>query len=87
MSKIGVVHYPATGHTYEMAEAIVAGAKDAGAEVGLCRVAELAPMRCSPAGVTDPVQTVQHDVELLRSSTVLLTRSRRPGTSTTSTPA
>jgi NAD(P)H dehydrogenase (quinone) len=43
MSKIAVVYYSATGHIYEMAEAVVQGAKDAGAEVRLRRVAELAP--------------------------------------------
>jgi NAD(P)H dehydrogenase (quinone) len=43
MSKIAVVYYSATGHIYEMAEAVVKGAKDAGAEVRLRRVAELAP--------------------------------------------
>jgi NAD(P)H dehydrogenase (quinone) len=43
MSKIAVVYYSATGHVYEMAEAVVKGAKDAGAEVRLRRVAELAP--------------------------------------------
>jgi NAD(P)H dehydrogenase (quinone) len=43
MSNIAVVYYSATGHTHEMAEAVVKGAKDAGAEVRLRRVAELAP--------------------------------------------
>jgi NAD(P)H dehydrogenase (quinone) len=43
MSNIAVVYYSATGHTHEMAEAVVNGAKDAGAEVRLRRVAELAP--------------------------------------------
>jgi NAD(P)H dehydrogenase (quinone) len=43
MSKIAVVYYSATGHIYAMAEAVVKGAKDAGAEVRLRRVAELAP--------------------------------------------
>jgi NAD(P)H dehydrogenase (quinone) len=43
MSKIAVVYYSATGHVYEMAEALGKGAKDAGAEVRLRRVAELAP--------------------------------------------
>jgi NAD(P)H dehydrogenase (quinone) len=43
MTKIAVVYYSATGHVYEMAEAVVRGAKDAGAEVRLRRVAELAP--------------------------------------------
>jgi NAD(P)H dehydrogenase (quinone) len=43
MSNIAVVYYLATGHIYEMAEAVVKGAKDAGADVRLRRVAELAP--------------------------------------------
>jgi NAD(P)H dehydrogenase (quinone) len=43
MSKIAVVYYSATGHIHEMAEAVVKGAEDAGAEVRLRRVAELAP--------------------------------------------
>jgi NAD(P)H dehydrogenase (quinone) len=43
MTNIAVVYYSATGHIYAMAEAVVKGAKDAGAEVRLRRVAELAP--------------------------------------------
>jgi NAD(P)H dehydrogenase (quinone) len=43
MSNIAVVYYSATGHIYEMAEAVAKGAKDAGADVRLRRVAELAP--------------------------------------------
>jgi NAD(P)H dehydrogenase (quinone) len=43
MSKIVVVYCSATGHIYEMAEAVVNGAEDGGAEVRLRRVAELAP--------------------------------------------
>jgi NAD(P)H dehydrogenase (quinone) len=43
MTRIAVVYYSATGHIYEMAGAVVKGAKDAGAEVRLRRVAELAP--------------------------------------------
>jgi NAD(P)H dehydrogenase (quinone) len=43
MAHIAVVYYSATGHIYEMAEAVVQGARDAGAEVRLRRVAELAP--------------------------------------------
>jgi NAD(P)H dehydrogenase (quinone) len=43
MSNIAVVYYSATGHIYAMAEAVVKGAKDAGADVRLRRVAELAP--------------------------------------------
>lgn len=48
MSKTAVVYYPATGHTYEMAEAIVAGAKDAGAKIRLRWVAELCSRRGDP---------------------------------------
>jgi NAD(P)H dehydrogenase (quinone) len=43
MSKIAVIYYSATGHVYDMARAVVQGAKNAGAEVRLRRVAELAP--------------------------------------------
>ncbi len=43
MSNIAVVYYSATGHIYEMAEAVMKGAEDAGAEVRLRRVAEFAP--------------------------------------------
>jgi NAD(P)H dehydrogenase (quinone) len=43
MTNIAVVYYSATGHIYAMAEAVVKGAKGAGAEVRLRRVAELAP--------------------------------------------
>jgi NAD(P)H dehydrogenase (quinone) len=43
MTNIAVVYYSATGHVYEMADALVRGAKDAGADVRLRRVAELAP--------------------------------------------
>jgi NAD(P)H dehydrogenase (quinone) len=43
MSKIVVIYYSATGHVHKMAEAVAQGARDAGAEVRLRRVAELAP--------------------------------------------
>jgi NAD(P)H dehydrogenase (quinone) len=43
MTNIAVVYYSATGHIYEMAEAVVRGAEQARAEVRLRRVAELAP--------------------------------------------
>jgi NAD(P)H dehydrogenase (quinone) len=43
MTKIAVVYYSATGHIYEMADAVAKGANDAGAEIRLRRVAELAP--------------------------------------------
>jgi NAD(P)H dehydrogenase (quinone) len=43
MSKIAVIYYSATGHVHKLADALARGATDAGAEVRLRRVAELAP--------------------------------------------
>jgi NAD(P)H dehydrogenase (quinone) len=42
MTKIAVIYYSATGHVHKLAEAVARGAKDAGAEIRLRRVAELA---------------------------------------------
>ena len=41
--RIAVIHYSATGNVHRLATAVAAGAADAGAEVRLRRVAELAP--------------------------------------------
>jgi NAD(P)H dehydrogenase (quinone) len=41
--RIAVIYYSATGTVHELAQAIVAGAEEAGAEVRLRRAAELAP--------------------------------------------
>lgn len=41
--KVAVIYYSATGTTYELARAIEAGAKEAGAEVRFRKVRELAP--------------------------------------------
>lgn len=43
MAKIAIVYYSATGTTYKMARAIEEGAKQAGAEVRVLKVKELAP--------------------------------------------
>ncbi|NHF65599.1 NAD(P)H:quinone oxidoreductase [Xanthomonas hortorum] len=43
MAKIAVIYYSSTGSTYRIAQAAAAGATAAGAEVRLCKVAELAP--------------------------------------------
>jgi NAD(P)H dehydrogenase (quinone) len=43
MSNIAVIYYSATGHVHKLGEALATGAADAGAEVRLRRVAELAP--------------------------------------------
>lgn len=43
MSRIAVIYYSSTGHVHKLAQAVAAGAGEAGAEVRLRRVAELAP--------------------------------------------
>ena len=43
MAKIAVIYYSATGTTYKIARAIEEGAKQAGAEVRVLKVKELAP--------------------------------------------
>jgi NAD(P)H dehydrogenase (quinone) len=43
MSHIAVIYHSATGHIHKLAEAVARGATDAGAEVRLRRVTELAP--------------------------------------------
>jgi NAD(P)H dehydrogenase (quinone) len=43
VTNIAVIYYSATGHVHKLAEAIAEGATDAGADVRLRRVAELAP--------------------------------------------
>jgi NAD(P)H dehydrogenase (quinone) len=42
-TKVAIIYYSATGHTHKLAEAIAAGAKEAGAEVRARLVQELAP--------------------------------------------
>lgn len=41
--KVTVIYYSSTGNTHKLAEAVAAGAKEAGAEVRLRKVEELAP--------------------------------------------
>lgn len=43
MTKVAVIYYSSTGNVHALAEALAEGAWDAGAEVRLRRVAELAP--------------------------------------------
>ena len=43
MTKLAVIYYSSTGHVHKLAQAIVAGAEETGAEVRLRRVPELAP--------------------------------------------
>ncbi len=42
-TKISIIHYSATGNIFKMAEAMASGAREAGADVRVRRVAELAP--------------------------------------------
>jgi NAD(P)H dehydrogenase (quinone) len=42
-AKVQVIFYSMYGHVYKMAEAVVTGARDAGAQVQLYQVAELVP--------------------------------------------
>ena len=43
MARVAVVYYSSTGHVHLLAQAVAEGAEEAGAEVRLRRVAELAP--------------------------------------------
>jgi NAD(P)H dehydrogenase (quinone) len=43
MTKVAVIYYSATGNVYALAKAVAEGAAEAGAQVRLRRVAELAP--------------------------------------------
>lgn len=43
MAKVAIIYYSATGTTYQLAQAIEEGAKQAGAETRLLKVKELAP--------------------------------------------
>jgi NAD(P)H dehydrogenase (quinone) len=43
MANVAVIYYSSTGHVHQLAEAVADGAQEAGAEVRLRRVAELAP--------------------------------------------
>lgn len=56
--KIAVVYYSATGNVHALASALAAGAEDAGAQVRLRRVAELAP---SDAIDANPQWRAHHD--------------------------
>jgi NAD(P)H dehydrogenase (quinone) len=43
MPRLAVIYYSSTGHVHKLAQAVVAGAEETGAEVRLRRVPELAP--------------------------------------------
>jgi hypothetical protein len=57
MTKVAVIYYSATGNVHALAEGVADGAAEAGAEVRLRRVTELAPAEAidaAPPGYTDP---------------------------------
>lgn len=56
--KIAVIYYSATGTNHRLAEAAAAGAKEAGAEVRIRRVKELAPQE---AMATNPAWMAHHE--------------------------
>lgn len=60
--KLAVIYYSQTGTTYQQALAIEEGAKEAGAEVRLRKVKELAPEQAiqSNQGWGDHIQATQH---------------------------
>lgn len=56
--KVAVIYYSAMGHNYRLAQAAAEAAKEAGAEVRLLRVPELAP----PAAIaSNPAWKAHHD--------------------------
>lgn len=57
-SKVAVIYYSSTGNTHKMAEAVAEGAEEAGAEVRLRRVQELAP---ESAIASNPAWKAHHE--------------------------
>ncbi len=58
MTRIAIIYYSATGRNHEVAAAVEAGARDAGADTRLRRVAELAP---AAAIDSNPAWRAHHD--------------------------
>src|SRR5689334_22326212 len=59
MTRIAVIYYSATGNVHALAESVAKGARQAGAEVRLRRVRELAPDHAIDA---NPAWRAHHDV-------------------------
>lgn len=57
-TKATIVYYSASGGTYKLAQAIAEGAREAGAEVRLCKVKELAP---EAAIASNPAWAAHHE--------------------------
>ena len=73
MTKILVLYYSTYGHVETMAEAVAAGAREAGAEVDLRRVPELVPEEVAKSNhfnldQSAPVATVDELRAMTRSS-------------------
>jgi NAD(P)H dehydrogenase (quinone) len=62
MTKIAIIYYSSTGHTYQLAQAVEEGARSLGAEVRLRKVQELAPEQAiaSNQGWQQHVVATQH---------------------------
>lgn len=60
--RVAVIYYSATGNVYQLAQALAEGAKEAGAEVRLRRVHELAP---DEAIATNPAWKEHHEATRL----------------------
>lgn len=58
MTKVAVIYYSATGNVHALADAVADGARDAGAEVRLRRVTELAPAQAIDS---NPAWRAHHD--------------------------
>ncbi len=69
-ARIAVIHYSATGVVHGLASALAAGAAEAGAEVRLRRVPELAP---AAAIASNPKWQAHHDREHVEGGTPLAT--------------
>ncbi len=61
MAKVAIIYYSATGTTYELAKAVEAGAREAGAETKLLKVKETVP-----EAVTDKNEGWKKNIEATR---------------------
>ena len=55
LTKVAVIYYSATGNVHALAEAVADGAAEAGAQVRLHRVPELAPAEVIDSSPAQPV--------------------------------
>jgi NAD(P)H dehydrogenase (quinone) len=78
MAKVLVLYYSSWGHMEQMAKAAVEGAREAGAEVTIKRVAELVPEEVAKAAhykldqdapIADPLELAEYDAIIVGAST------------------